>query len=211
MSKLCFRKVFFLFALVVFSGGLLVVSALSADPLRLVWEGDVFSSGVPVTTSIALGQGVHHEIVVQGTWWYDFAGNLAADAQYYTTDFSNSVFWGNYFAAPGGGSFLQINGLNRSWGPFSNGDSGNHTYTLSYAGSGSGITFRIVDWMDGNYTNNVSHIHIQIFTGVTVGGSIEDSVLAQTSVYIAVGVLIVACAGAFVVMAYQRGGARLRS
>jgi hypothetical protein len=185
-------------------------AVLATDQASAMWEGDVFSSGASVTTSVALLQGVRYSIVASGVWWYDWAGNVAADAQYYTTDFSESVFWGNYFPAPGGGSFLQINGQNVSWGTFSNGDSGNHTYTISFVGSGTTVTFRIVDLMDGNYDNNVCHIHLWIFGEVTVGGSLEDPSFVGTGAYVAAAVLICVCAVAFSINVHLRRSVKAR-
>ena len=193
MLKVNLNNVFLLSAFVLFVAGTLTVAALTIEEPSPVWEGDVFSSGVEVTTSVALLSGKQYRIVANGTWWYDWPGNLAVDAQYYTTDFVNSVFWGDHFLPLGGGSFLQINRQNVSWGEFSNGDTG-HTYTTYYAGNGSAITFRIVDWMDGNYGNNVCHIHLRIFKEVTVGGRIADPDLGDAAAYVGFGALVLACA-----------------
>lgn len=138
----------------------------------LVWEGEVPSSGEEVW-SVFLLDGVQYLIVAEGMWWYNYSYNLAADAMYYTTDHSNSWDWGNYFPAPGGHSFLQINGADVNWGPFSNGDTG-HRYSLYYLGEGSSISFRIVDWMDGDYEDNICRLSVKIYREVTVGGYVVD-------------------------------------
>lgn len=157
-----------------------------------VWEGDAYSSGVPVSSSI-LYAGLQYRIVVNGTWWYDWPQNPAADAQYYTTDPSNSFYWGNHYPAPGGASFLQINGQNVTWGPFSNGETG-HTYIVHYVGTEAAITFNIVDWVDNDYADNVCHIHIRIYSEIVVGGHIVDSNPWETVTYFTVGGLIFAAA-----------------
>jgi hypothetical protein len=87
---------------------------------------------------------------------------------YYTTN-PNEWIWLNHFPAPGGHSFLQINGADVDWGPFSNGDTG-HTYSIDYIGQGAPITFRIVDWIDQNYANNDCHIPIHIYITEVKGG-----------------------------------------
>jgi hypothetical protein len=174
-----------------------------------VWEGDAYSSGAEVTSSI-LHAGQQYRIVVNGTWWYNWPLNPAADAQYYTTDPSNSWFWGNYFPAPGGASFLQINGQNVSWGSYSpggeypNGTKFGHTYTIYFTGTEAAITFKIVDWIDGNYTNNVCHIHIIIYTEITVGGRIADSTPWETAAYFVAGGLIFAAAISIPIINYHR-------
>jgi hypothetical protein len=169
--------------------GLLVLPALGDV---LVWQGDVFSLGVEVT-SASLTAGIAYRIVATEVWFYDNASNLAADAMYYTTDFSNSVQWGDHFAAPGGGSFLQIDGQNVTWGPFSNGDSGNHTYTLYYTGTGAALIFKIVDWVDG-YANNFCHLHVRIYRGAIVGGHVVDAVPPGAFLGFAVGAVAFAAA-----------------
>lgn len=174
-----------------------LIAAVKAD--SLVWTAQVFSSGV-VVVSPALNNGTAYRIVAMDTWWYDVGANLAADAMYYTTDFSNNIFWGNHFPAPGGHSFLQINSQDVNWGPFSNGDTG-HTYTIQWIGNGSAISFRIVDWIDGTYTNNVCHIHVSIYQEVAVGGTIANGMQALP-VYFAVSTLIVA--GALVAVFAKR-------
>jgi hypothetical protein len=175
-----------------------------------VWEGDVFSSGAAVTSSI-LHAGQYYRIVANGTWWYNYMpDNLAADAQYYTTDFSSSWFWGNHSSAPGGHSFLQINGQDVNWGPYSPGDEYpdgtyfGHIYTTYYTGEGAAITFRIVDWIDGNYTNNYAYIHVRIYSEIVVGGRIVDSSPWETATYFIVGGLIFAAAVTVPIINYHR-------
>jgi hypothetical protein len=91
---------------------------------------------------------------------------------YYTTG-TQHWDWINHFPAPGGHSFLQIDGKDVDWGPFSNGDTG-HTYSMYYEGIGAAIKFKLIDWIDGNYTNNYCHLPIEIYelpleTGYTPG------------------------------------------
>jgi hypothetical protein len=158
----------------------------------LVWESDVSSSGTQVTSSV-LTNGVLYRVVATEVWLYqDEHDNLAADAMYYTTDYSNTVFWGNYFAAPGGHSFLQIDGQDVNWGPFRNGDSGNHVYTIYYAGVGAGLAFNITDWVDGNIANNFGSMHVQIYRDVIVGGHIVDPVPDGLVAGFAVGAIVLA-------------------
>jgi hypothetical protein len=130
----------------------------------LFWQGIAYSNtGAPVTTPI-LESGKSYWIVVSYRFWYDQPGRVQADAQYYTNataeyDLTN---WLNHYPAPDGHSFLQIDGADVNWGPFSNGDTG-HTYYIAYVGKGAPITFQIIDWMDHDYTNNDSHIYISIY------------------------------------------------
>ncbi|MCW4003680.1 MAG: hypothetical protein NWE95_07200, partial [Candidatus Bathyarchaeota archaeon] len=130
----------------------------------LLWQGTAYSdTGAPVTTP-TLEFGQSYRIVVHYRFWYNQAGMVQADAQYYTTDTagSNITNWTNYFPAPDGHSFLQINGGDVNWGPFSNSDM-NHTYSITYIGTGAPITFQIVDWIDHDYSNNWSHLDITIY------------------------------------------------
>ncbi len=125
------------------------------------WENSAFSSTGAIVTTPTLQSGVTYHIVASEIFWYNQASNLAADAMYYTTDPTNHWDWLNHFPAPGGHSFLQMNGADVNWGPFSNGNTG-HTYSITYVGQGVPVTFQIVDWMDGNYTNNECHTPISI-------------------------------------------------
>jgi hypothetical protein len=159
---------------------------------QLVWQGSVYSSGDEVTGPVLMN-GARYVIVANNTWWYKYIPfNLAADAMYYTTDPSDNIFWGNHFPEPSGHSFLQVDRLDVDWGPFSNGDTG-HTYTLGWKGNGTAVSFRIVDWIDGNYTNNVCHIDVCIYADVTVGGRIADE-QGQVLTYFAVTGIILSCA-----------------
>jgi hypothetical protein len=169
-----YRKLFFAFMSALFLMSVLAVVVLPVlGSETLVWEGSVPANGDPVASPL-LYYGVSYRIVAEMTWWYDKPANLAADAQYYTTDFTNSWQWGNYAPEPNGHSFLQINGQDVDWGPFSNGDTG-HTYEIYYEGEEAPITFRLVDWMDGDYGNNVCHLRVRIYKELTVGGHVVDS------------------------------------
>ena len=167
-------KKMLIFSSIVFSIVFLVIAALPvrADEV-LIWDKYVSHSGVEVTSPI-LQDGKLYRIVADEVWWYNWDNNLAADAQYYTTNSSDSWDWGNHFPAPSGHSFLQIDGDDVDWGPFSNGITG-HTYTIYYTGEGAALTFKIVDWMDENYTNNECKIRVRIYKSVTVGGYVVDS------------------------------------
>jgi len=164
MRKNVMKKI----SLLVFS--LLSVLVVSTLPILNVkaqetffWGGDVSSNGMP-TTSPVLQAGRQYRIVARNIWWYDYLPDyLAADAQYYTT-IPHSWDWPNHSPAPDGHSFLQIDGMDVNWGPFSNGDTG-HTYTIYYTGTGAAITFAIVDWIDGDYTNNGCHLPVEIWEG----------------------------------------------
>ena len=172
-----YEKLFFAFVSTLFMTSIpaVVVLPVSGDE-TLVWEGSVPADGGFVVSPL-LWPGVSYRIVAEKTWWYDKPENLAADAQYYTTDFTNSWTWGNAFHAPDGHSFLQINEQDADWGPLSNGkgDGTGHYYEIYYEGEEAPITFRLVDWMDGNYANNVCHLRIRIYREKTVGGYIVDS------------------------------------
>jgi len=152
---------------------LVCVSPVLGTESVLVWQGSVDSSGDEVVGPV-LADGRPYVIVAKNTWWYKYLPyNLAADAMYYTTDASNSIFWGNHFPAPGGHSFLQVDEHDVDWGPFSNGETG-HTYTIGWNGSGTAVSFRIVDWMDNDYTNNVCHVDMYVYAEITVGGRVAD-------------------------------------
>lgn len=158
----------------------LIAIAVSISPVRaqetLIWEEDVLSTGEPVSSPV-LEAGREYRIEAKGYWcsWSFETGliEFAADAQYYTpTPWSpgyNYWIWEttNTFPAPGGHSFLQINGLDVNWGPFSNGDSlgQGHEYTIYYTGAGAPVTFTIVDWIDGDSYDNSCHIHVKMYEG----------------------------------------------
>jgi len=142
--------------------------------------------------SPALQAGLVYRVVVNGSWLYDRDANLAADAMYYTTDYNDSWMWGNYFALPNNESFLQVNGQNVNWGPFSNGDTG-HTYVTILNGDGRSVSFQIVDWMDENYSNNYCHLVVQIYEeGSCVGGLIVEPDPVSFSWIVSLGVPLVA-------------------
>jgi len=164
-----------LFSSMLFLIGMLMVAVSPVMAYEvLIWDEYVLGIGGEVVSPILEDENLYR-IVADEIWWYnDTFNNLVADAQYYTTDPSNNLFWGNHFPAPGGHSFLQINGLDVDWGPFSNGDTG-HTYTIYYTGEGAAITFRIVDWIDDDYGNNDCKIRVRIYKSVTVGGYVVDS------------------------------------
>jgi len=158
-----FTSILFLTSILAFA-----VSPVMAAELP-IWEAQIPGSGEEVV-SLILEQGKEYRIVAEEIWWYDFPNNLAADAQFYTTDPSDHWNWGNHFPAPDGHSFLQIDEEDVDWGTFSNGDT-RHTYTIHYTGEGAAITFRIVDWMDHDYSNNECHIVVKIYEHkVSVGG-----------------------------------------
>jgi hypothetical protein len=153
----------------------LMFLAIPMFPVRaeetLIWWGDVYSNGVTRTGPV-LDAFIQYRVVAKEIWWYNYAADLAADAMYYT-DSPPHWDWINHYPAPDGHSFLQIDGEDVDWGPFSNGNTG-HTYSIYYEGTGAAITFRIVDWIDGNYDNNYCHLPVEIYelpmeTGYTPG------------------------------------------
>jgi len=149
------------------------ISGVEAQETFL-WEADVWSTGVPVTSPV-LEAGREYRIVAKGS----FAScdpvfgdvNFAGDAQYYTLEFDgimpapyNWWLWTSHLLASP--SILQINGMDVYWGPFSNGGATwfeGHEYTIPYTGKGAAITFTIVDWIDGEYAHNYCHIHVKIY------------------------------------------------
>ena len=137
-----------------------------------IWEAWVPSTGVDVVSPV-LENGKQYRIVAEEIWWYNYPVRLEADAQYYTTDNSSSWDWVSYLHAPGGHSFLRIDGEDIEWGPFSNGDTG-HKYEIHFIGKGAPATFRLVDLING-YGNNECHLVVRIYKDVRVGGRIVDS------------------------------------
>lgn len=151
----------------------IIISALQvslvAAPDILIWEADVWSTGSPVVSPV-LEAGREYRIVAKGwfisthpLWgWVTYAG----DAQYYTMEFDGAFIYGPTWTtplpAPDGHSFLQMDGMDVNWGPFSNTD---HEYTTLYTGTGAPITFAIVDWVDGTPERNFCHIHVWIYEG----------------------------------------------
>jgi hypothetical protein len=176
----------------------------------LVWQRDVYSSGADVTSSV-LESGTLYRIVAQEIWWYDNISNpnLAADAQYYSTDPSGDSWeWANHVAPANGHSFLQIDGNDQYWGPFDNGrpDGTGHTYTITATGNGTSITFRIYDWLDAdpeNPSNNYCHIKVSIYRVITVGGYIVDSAPSGWEIW-AIGALVLGLAVTVPVVGYRR-------
>jgi hypothetical protein len=162
----------------------------------------VYSSGVPVSSSL-LRQGFTYRIEASQIWFYNYSVYLAADAEYYTTSSVDTWDWLNHAQAPGGHSFLQIDGNDVNWGPFSNGDT-NHTYCIYYVGHGSAITFAIVDWMDNNYGNNYCHIHVKIFLELCVGGRVVNPGSPDAMTSWIVGGLLAASAAAAPLIIYVR-------
>lgn len=158
----------------------------------LVWEAQVSSSGMQVASPV-LQSGVNYRVVVNDSWVYDALANLGADAQYYTTDYHNTWMWGNYHALPNNESFLQIDGQNVNWGPFSNGDTG-HTYVTNLTGEGKSVIFQIFDWMGGNLSNVYCHLTVQIYKECkcTVGGYIVEPNAVNASWIMGVGFPLVA-------------------
>lgn len=150
------------------------ISGVNAQE-TLLWEGELASPCPPPLSSPVLEAGREYRIVAMGAFAsYDLSGamNFAADAQYYTPYPSDWWIWdmGNTFPAPNDHSFLQINGMDVNWGPFSNGEIHwwgytGHEYTIYYIGEGAPITFTIVDWIDDDCTNNFSHIYVKIYEG----------------------------------------------
>jgi hypothetical protein len=172
---------------VVFLSAFVIGTTFFIAPVRslsLLWEDQVPSLGLEVTSSVLIS-GEQYTIVVSDRWWYSKPSedNLAADAMYYTTNYTDSWDWVDNFAAPGGHSFLQIDGQDVDWGPFSNGDT-NHTYSINYTGQDAALVFRTIDWVDGNYTNNECKLLVRIYGEHTVGGTIIDADLFGTSLYV---------------------------
>lgn len=185
-----------MFSSMLFLVGLLIVAVSPVMAYEvLIWDEYVLGTGEEITSPV-LESGELYRIVADENWWYNFTFNLAADAQYYTTDPTDSWEWGNSFPAPGGASFLQINGQNVAWGPFSNGQATipptGHTYTIYYTGGGAALTFRIVDWIDGDYVDNDCKIRVRIYKSVTVGGYVVDSSPFETAGLWIIGAMMVA-------------------
>ena len=132
------------------------VQAIDPFPAKI----NVSSDGTPVP-SPTLDLGKHYKIIAKKVFMYDYPNKLAADAMYYTTG-PDQWQWTNHFPEPNGHSFLQINGQDVNWGPFSNGDK-YHRYAINYLGEGEALSFQIVDWMDGDWSNNECHISVKIF------------------------------------------------
>ena len=160
--------------LLAFGVFLFVAAPVLGDGSPLVWYGQVSSSTGAVKTGPVLKTGGYYRIVAMNPWRYNVDENYAADAMYYTTNYTSNVYWGGvYFPCPGGHSFLRVSGQDVNWGPFSDGEY-NHTYTIHVVGNGTAVTFQIVDWLDGNYGNNECHIDVYIYADFVVGGHVAD-------------------------------------
>jgi hypothetical protein len=133
----------------------LMIPIKAEDPF--LWTAHVPSTNEPITSPI-LAVGIEYDITISERFWYDYPNNLAADAQYYTTNSSDSLNWVNYFSLPNRHSFLQINGNDVQLGSYNPG----HGYSTSYIGKGEPITLQVVDWIDGDYSNNFCHFEIKI-------------------------------------------------
>lgn len=153
------RKSTFLIGLVL----LLTISSIGMLPISadtFVEMFEVSSDGTPVLSTV-LEAGKTYKITAKEVFEYDELNNLAADPMYYTTEYPDSWNWASYETLPDGHSFLQINGDDVNWGPFSNGDT-YHTYSIMYMGEGEALTFQIIDWIDGDYSNNHCHFIVRI-------------------------------------------------
>lgn len=177
----------------------IVVLAVAATPVlgapTLVWQGQVSSSTGAVVTGPVLQTGGYYRIVAMNPWRWDIDENFAADAMYWTNNFTSNVFWGGvYFPCPDNHSFLRVSGQDVNWGAFSDGET-NHTYTNHRAGNGVAVTFQIVDWKDDNYTNNECHLDVYIYLDYVVGGHVADWT-GQLIAYFAVsGAVLVGAVG----------------
>jgi len=175
--------------------GVLAIAVSSVSAPALVWYGQTDSSTGAVVTGPVLNTGVSYRIVAMNPWLYNNESNLAADAMYYTTNFTSNVYWGGvYFPIDGGHSFLQMNGEDVDWGPFSDGEY-NHTYTRYTVGNGTTVTFQIHDWMDSNYENNICHIDIYIYLDVVVGGRVVDSTGELIAYFVVSGAVFAGAVG----------------
>ena len=67
--------------------------------------------------------------------------------------------WANYYPAPGGHSFMQIDGGDISWGAYNRA----HIYSISFEGAGASLRFQSVDWIDNTWGNNVGGLRIRIY------------------------------------------------
>lgn len=125
------------------------------------WTGNAYSFTGDVVFTPTLSAGATYRVVASTVFWYNYSGNLNADAQYYTTA-TDAWNWTNNYPAPDNHSFLLINGADVNWGNFSNADT-NHQYSITYLGQGLPISFQVYDWVDQDNSNNYCHIEISIF------------------------------------------------
>jgi hypothetical protein len=117
------------------------------------------STGEPVT-SPTLTSDKLYRIVATERYWLDHT-DIKGDAMYWSTSLTD-WWWTSHEPEPDGHSFLQIDGQDINWGPFSNGNTG-HTYEIQLQGSDAEMVFQIIDWYDGDYTNNVCHLKVYIY------------------------------------------------
>ena len=133
-----------------------------------LWGADVSSTGEPVTSPV-LEAGIQYRITAKGVFgsdYFDGGWEYLVDAQYYAVNPPHTHWWTDYYPAPDGHSFLQIDGMDAYWGPFNNGgidDFYGHEYTIYYTGTGAPIVFTIVDWVDMDYSDNQCHFSIEIW------------------------------------------------
>jgi hypothetical protein len=133
------------------------IGVISVTAEVCIADFEVSSDGTAVLSPV-LEFGKLYRIVASEVFSAGFP--YTVDAMYYT-DGASTWDWTNHNPAPGGHSFLQIDGADVPWGPFSNGDTF-HTYSINVIGTGSALMFQIIDWLDGDYSNNDCHIRVRI-------------------------------------------------
>lgn len=133
----------------------------------LVWEGPVSSNGTPVTTPTLVLGVTYRIVVISGVM---LLGDVYADAQYHSPPIPTQWWVWLSGTQPDSHSFLQINSGDVDWGDFNNGwgdplnpPYGGHSYETTWVGEDAPITFRIYDWTDEDYTNNICHCYVQIY------------------------------------------------
>ena len=162
----------------------------------LIWEGDVNSASITPVVGPTLESGEIYLIVASEIFWLDPLTDqyYVADAMYYqgTPGGTDSWNWNPALVnpAPGGQSFLQIDGASVNWGPFSNGDTG-HMYTYYYTGTGAPITFFVAELL-GDRDDYSSHFIVKIYKTKTVGGYILGSNILKAVPSLAVCAFIAA-------------------
>lgn len=140
------------------------IGIISVNADTFIEMFDVSSDGTPVT-SVTLEAGKTYKITAKEVFQYDDPSNFCADPMYYTSEYTDTWVWTSYEPCPEGHSFLQINGNDVNWGPFNNGERdpfSGHSYTIIYNGEGEPLTFQIIDWIDGDYSNNYCHFNVRI-------------------------------------------------
>jgi hypothetical protein len=142
-----------------------------------IWEGTVSSDGTSVTSSVLLSGKIYHIYVEPGIMYLGLS--TFCDAQYYITNPSDAWVWSSYSQVDSH-SFLQINGQDVVWGPFSNGHPDyppylGHEYDTYYIGQGVPITLKITDWIDGIYDSNSCHLQVKIYESdqIQVGSDVS--------------------------------------